>query len=49
LKIAAKSDRVEKIVAVRAGLPSVPGPFSEDVSIDDFVPRNPFVPVRYCF
>jgi hypothetical protein len=38
-KIAAKSDRVEKIVTVRVELPSVPGPFSEDVSIDDFVPR----------
>jgi hypothetical protein len=32
-KIAAKSDRVEKIVTVRVELPSVPGPFSEDVRL----------------
>ena len=38
-KIAAKSDHVEKIVTVRVELPSVPGPFSEDVSMDDFTPR----------
>jgi hypothetical protein len=47
LKTAAKSDRVEKIVAVRAGLPSVPGPFSADVSMDDFVPRTPLGPVLF--
>ncbi len=40
LKIAANSDRVEKIVTVRVELPSVPGPFSEDVSMDDFAPRT---------
>jgi hypothetical protein len=39
-KIAEKSDRVEKIATVRVELPSVPGPFSEDVSIDDFVLRT---------
>jgi hypothetical protein len=39
-KLAAKSDRVEKIVTVRVELPSVPGPFSEDVSMDDFMPRT---------
>jgi hypothetical protein len=39
-KIAAKPDRVEKIVTVRVELPSVPGPFSEDVSMDDFTPRT---------
>jgi hypothetical protein len=36
----AKPDRVEKIVTVRAKLPSDPGPFSEDVSMDDFTPRS---------
>jgi hypothetical protein len=36
----AKPDRVEKIVTVRAKLPSEPGPFSEDVSMDDFTPRS---------
>ena len=46
-KIAAKSDRVEKIVTVRVELPSVPGPFSEDVSIDDFVPRTRPGPVLF--
>ncbi|MFN9906359.1 MAG: hypothetical protein ACK56F_09580, partial [bacterium] len=39
-KVAAKADRVEKIVTVRVELPSVPGPFSEDVSMDDFMPRT---------
>ena len=39
-KIAVKPDRVEKIVTVRVELPSVPGPFSEDVSMDDFTPRT---------
>jgi hypothetical protein len=46
-KIAAKSDRVEKIVTVGVELPSVPGPFSEDVSIDDFVPRTRPGPVLF--
>ena len=46
-KIAAKSDRVKKIVTVRVELPSVPGPFSEDVSMDDFVPRNRLGPVLF--
>jgi hypothetical protein len=46
-KIAAKSDRVEKIVTVRVELPSVPGPFSEDVSMDDFVPRTRPGPVLF--
>jgi hypothetical protein len=39
-KIAAKPDCVEKIVIGRAKLPSDPGPFSEDVSMDDFMPRT---------
>jgi hypothetical protein len=46
-KIAANSDRVEKIVTVRVELPSVPGPFSEDVSMDDFVPRTRPGPVLF--
>jgi hypothetical protein len=46
-KIVAKSDRVEKIVTVRVELPSVPGPYSEDVSIDDFVPRTRPGPVLF--
>ncbi len=46
-KIAAKSDRVEKIVTVRVDLPSVPGPFSEDISIDDFMPRTRRGPVLF--
>jgi hypothetical protein len=46
-KIAAKPDRVEKIVTVRVELPSVPGPFSEDVSIDDFMPRTRRGPVLF--
>jgi hypothetical protein len=46
-KIAAKSDHVEKIVTVRVELPSVPGPFSEDVSMDDFVPRTRPGPVLF--
>ncbi len=40
LKIAAKPDRVEKIVTGRVELPSDSGPFSEDVSMDDFMPRT---------
>jgi hypothetical protein len=39
LVIAAKAACVEKIVKGRAKLPSDPGPFSEDVSMDDFMPR----------
>jgi hypothetical protein len=39
-KIAAKPDRVVKIVTGRVELPSDPGPFSEDVSMDDFMPRT---------
>jgi hypothetical protein len=46
-KIAAKPDHVEKIVTVRVELPSVPGPFSEDVSIDDFMPRTRRGPVLF--
>ncbi len=46
-KIAAKPDRVEKIVTVRVELPSVPGPFSEDVSMDDFMPRIRRGPVLF--
>jgi len=44
--IAAKVDCVEKAVKGRAKLPSDPGPFSEDVSLGDFVPRfrRGFVP-----
>jgi hypothetical protein len=47
LTSAAKPDRVEKIVTVRVELPSVPGPFSEDVSMDDFVPRTRPGPVLF--
>jgi len=47
LTSAAKPDRVEKIVTVRVELPSVPGPFSEDVSIDDFMPRTRRGPVLF--
>ncbi len=46
-KIAAKPDRVQKIVTVRVDLPSVPGPFSEDVSIDDFMPRTRRGPILF--
>ncbi len=46
-KIAAEPDRVEKIVTVRVELPSVPGPFSEDVGMDDFVPRTRRGPVLF--
>jgi hypothetical protein len=46
-KIAAKSDRMEKIITVRVELPSVPGPFSEDVSMDDFVPRTRRGPILF--
>ena len=47
LTSAAKPDRVEKIVTVRVELPSVPGPFSEDVSMDDFMPRTRPGPVLF--
>jgi hypothetical protein len=46
-RIAAKADCVEKIITVRVELPSVPGPFSEDVSMNDFVPRNRLGPVLF--
>ncbi len=46
-KIAAKPHRVEKIITVRVELPSVSGPFSEDVSIDDFMPRTRRGPVLF--
>jgi hypothetical protein len=46
-KAAANPDRVEKIVTVRVELPSVPGPFSEDVSMDDFMPRTRRGPVLF--
>jgi hypothetical protein len=46
-KIAAKPDRVEKIDTVRVELPSVPGPFSEDVSMVDFMPRTRRGPVLF--
>jgi hypothetical protein len=46
-KIAEKPDRVEKIITVRVELPSVPGPFSEDVSMDDFMPRTRRGPVLF--
>jgi hypothetical protein len=46
-KTAAKPDRVEKIVTVRVELPSGPGPFSEDVSMDDFMPRTQRGPVLF--
>ncbi len=38
LVTAAEVDSVENIVEGRAGLPSDPGPFSEDVGMDDFLP-----------
>ncbi len=46
-KIAAKPDCVEKIITVRVELPSVPGPFSEDVSMDEFMPRTRRGPVLF--
>jgi hypothetical protein len=39
LVIAAEAGCVEKIVRGRVKLLSDPGPFSEDVSMDDFMPR----------
>ena len=44
---AAEPDRVEKIVTVRVELPSAPGPFSEDVSVDDFMPRTRRGPILF--
>ena len=44
---AAESDRVEKIVTVRVELRSAPGPFSEDVSVDDFMPRTRRGPILF--
>jgi hypothetical protein len=38
LVIAAKADCAEETVEGQAKLPSDPGPFSEDVSMDDFMP-----------
>ncbi len=46
-EIAAGPDRVEKMVTVRVELPFVPGPFSEDVSMDDFMPRTRRGPVLF--
>jgi len=43
----AKPDRVEKVITVRVELPSVPGPYSEDVSMNDFVPRTRLGPVLF--
>ncbi len=40
LEIAAEAGCVEKTVKSRAKLSSDPGPFSEDVSMDDFAPRS---------
>jgi hypothetical protein len=39
LVIAAEADCVERIAEGRVELPSDPGPFSEDVSMNDFMPR----------
>jgi hypothetical protein len=39
LVTAAEGDYVEETVEGRAEAPSDPGPFSEDVSMDDFLPR----------
>jgi hypothetical protein len=39
LMIAAEADYVERTAEGRVELPSDPGPFSEDVSMDDFLPR----------
>ena len=39
LVTAAEGDYVEETVEGRAEVPSDPGPFSEDVSLDDFLPR----------
>ena len=34
-------------MTVRVELPSVPGPYSEDVSMNDFVPRTGLGPVLF--
>jgi hypothetical protein len=47
LTSAAEPDCAEKIVTVRVELPSVPGPYSEDVSMNDFVPRTRLGPVLF--
>jgi len=39
LMIASNADCVERTAEGRVELPSDPGPFSEDVSMDDFLPR----------
>ena len=39
LETAAEGDCVEETVEGRAEVPSDPGPFSEDVTMDDFLPR----------
>jgi hypothetical protein len=39
LVTAAEGDYVEEAVEGRAEVPSEPGPFSEDVTMDDFLPR----------
>jgi hypothetical protein len=39
LVTAAEGDYVEETVEGRAEAPSDPGPFSEDVTMDDFLPR----------
>ena len=39
LVIAEEGDYVEEAVEGRADVPSAPGPFSEDVTMDDFLPR----------
>jgi hypothetical protein len=39
LEIAAVAECVERAAEDRVEVPSDPGPFSEDVSMDDFLPR----------
>jgi hypothetical protein len=46
-KNSAKPDCVEKIVTGGAKVLSDPGPFSEDVSMDDFTPRTRLGPVLF--
>ncbi|MFN9938568.1 MAG: hypothetical protein ACK56I_03760, partial [bacterium] len=45
--IASKVDCVEKTFKGWAKLPSDPGPFSEDVSMNDFVPRTRLGPILF--
>jgi hypothetical protein len=47
LTSAAEPDCAEKTGTVRVVLPSVPGPYSEDVSMNDFVPRTRLGPVLF--